>query len=116
MTVTPEGVESLSHEDAVVSFLIPDEPWDQNVIQGFCHFVLFFTSRGTGERWVAEHDGTLLLSVDDAEVKYKEIAETIPTQGDHNQLWEKRSYKMNEDGSYNLIAKEQQGDDGKKPS
>ncbi len=49
-----------------MSFLIPDKPWDQTVIQGFCHFVLFFTSRETGERWVAEHDGTLLLSVDDA--------------------------------------------------
>ena len=36
------------------------------MIQGFCHFVLFFTTRETGERWVAEHDGTFLLSVDDA--------------------------------------------------
>ncbi len=66
LTVTPEGVENLSHEDAVVSFLIPDKPWDQNVIQEFCHFVLFVTTRETGERWVAEHEGTLLLSVDDA--------------------------------------------------
>ncbi len=66
LTVTPEGVRDLSHEDAKVSFLMPDAPWDHSVIQGFCHYVLFFTSRETGEQWTAKHDGTFLLSVAEA--------------------------------------------------
>ena len=66
LTVTPDGVEDLSPNGAVVSFLMPDEPWDHDVIQGFCHYVLFFASRESGERWVAEHPGTFLVSVDDA--------------------------------------------------
>lgn len=66
LMVTPEGVEDLSPDGAVVSFLMPDEPWDHDVIQGFCHYVLFFASRESGERWVAEHPGTFLVSVDDA--------------------------------------------------
>jgi hypothetical protein len=49
-----------------VSFLAPDAPWDHGVIQGFCHYVLFFTSRETGEQWAAKHEGTFLLSVAEA--------------------------------------------------
>ncbi len=66
LTVTPEGVKDLSHEDAQVSFLTPDAAWDHSVIQGFCHYVLFFTSRETGEQWTAKHEGTFLLSVAEA--------------------------------------------------
>ncbi|MEW6321319.1 MAG: organomercurial lyase [Acidobacteriota bacterium] len=62
-TVTPAGVEALSHAEAVVSFLAPDEPWDHAVIQRFCHFVLLFESRTSGSAWVADHPGTVLLSV-----------------------------------------------------
>lgn len=66
LTVTSEGVEDVSPAGAVVSFLTPDEPWGQDVIQGFCHYVLFFASRESGGQWVAEHPGTFLVSVDDA--------------------------------------------------
>ena len=50
----------------MVSFLTPDAPWDHGVIQGFCHFVLFFTSRQTGQQWIAKHEGTFLLSAAEA--------------------------------------------------
>jgi len=66
LTVTPEGVKDLSHEDARVSFLAPDAPWDHSVVQGFCHYVLFFTSRETGEQRAAKHEATFLLSVAEA--------------------------------------------------
>jgi hypothetical protein len=32
----------------------------------FCHYVLFFTSPETGERWTAKHPGTFLYTIDDA--------------------------------------------------
>lgn len=65
LTVAPAGVESLSHPDAVVSFLAPDAPWDHAIIQGFCHFVLLFENRSSGSAWVANHPGTFLLDVDE---------------------------------------------------
>jgi hypothetical protein len=36
------------------------------LIAKFCHFVFFFTSRSSGERWVAKHPGTFLYSFDEA--------------------------------------------------
>jgi hypothetical protein len=40
-----------------VSFLTPDQGFDADVIQSFCHFVHFFASREAGETWTAEHPG-----------------------------------------------------------
>ena len=37
-----------------------------NVMAKFCHFVFFFASRASGERWVAKHPDTFLYSLDDA--------------------------------------------------
>lgn len=66
LTVTPEGVESVRPEGAAVSFLFPDGPFGPDAVQSFCHFVYFFASRRSGERWVADHPGTFLLSVNEA--------------------------------------------------
>jgi hypothetical protein len=66
MTVTPDGVEDVSPASAVVSFLVPDRPFDQDVIQSFCHFVLNFASRDSAERWASEREGIVLLPVADA--------------------------------------------------
>lgn len=52
--------------DAVVSFLSPDEPWADDVITSFCHYVLFFSSPEAGARWVAEHPGTFVLTLTEA--------------------------------------------------
>ena len=66
LTVTPDGVTQTSHPQAVVSFLMPDGPFDSGVIESFCHFVHFFASRQAGEQWVAGHPGTFLLTLGEA--------------------------------------------------
>ncbi len=66
LTVTPDGVTETSHPQAVVSFLMPDGPFDSGVIESFCHFVHFFASRQAGEQWVAGHPGTFLLTLGEA--------------------------------------------------
>jgi alkylmercury lyase len=66
LTVTPEAVQEVTPSGAVVSFLMPDKPWEQDIVQCFCHYVLFFSGRESGERWTADHPGTFLLSVEDA--------------------------------------------------
>ena len=69
LVVSPDGVESVEPTDAVVSFLLPDGHFRtsaSNVMAEFCHFVFFFTSRASGERWMAKHPGTFLYSLDDA--------------------------------------------------
>jgi alkylmercury lyase len=66
LTVGPDGVSEVSHEDAVLSFLIPDGSFsEKDVVSEFCHFIHFFGSRAAGERWVQEHPGTILLSLEE---------------------------------------------------
>lgn len=64
--MTPEGVKEVQPEHAVVSFLLPDGPFGADVVQSFCHFVHFFASRQSAQRWSADHPGTFLLTVDKA--------------------------------------------------
>jgi alkylmercury lyase len=66
LTVTPDGIAETSHPGAVVSFLMPDGPFDAGVIESFCHFVHFFASRQAGEQWTAGHPGTFLLTLGQA--------------------------------------------------
>jgi alkylmercury lyase len=66
LTVDRNGVRDLMPSGAVVSMLIPDGPFGYDVIESFCHKVLFFASEEAGTRWTAEHEGTTLLSVRDA--------------------------------------------------
>ncbi len=67
LTVSPSGIQAVEPGDVVVSFLIPDEnELRENVTASFCHFVYFFRSREDGEAWVSEHDGTFLLSLEEA--------------------------------------------------
>lgn len=70
LVVSPEQVESVEPKDAVVSFLVPDAEQFRtsaaNVMAQFCHFVFFFTSRASGERWTAKHPEAFLYSVDEA--------------------------------------------------
>jgi len=51
LVVSPEGVVETSHPLAVVSFLVPDQAFDADVIQSFCHFVHFFASEEAGRAW-----------------------------------------------------------------
>ena len=70
LVVTPHRIESAEPGSAVVSFLLPDADAfgrsAANVMAKFCHFVFFFGSRASGERWLAKHPGTFLNSVDEA--------------------------------------------------
>ena len=67
LTISPAGVQAVAPSDVVLSFLAPDESeLREDITTSFCHFVHFFRSREDGETWVSEHDGTFLLSLDDA--------------------------------------------------
>jgi alkylmercury lyase len=66
LTVTPDGATDVAPPEAVVSFLVPTRPWDDDVIGSFCHYVLYFAAEEPGRRWMATHPGTFLLSVEQA--------------------------------------------------
>jgi len=59
-------IHDLSHPDSVVSFLRPDQEWDDQVMATFCHYVLHFTSTATAKQWTDEHAGTFVLGLDEA--------------------------------------------------
>ena len=60
------SITGASHPDAVLSFLRPDQPWDNNVMTSFCHYVRHFTSPATAQRWTAGHPGTFVINLNDA--------------------------------------------------
>ena len=66
LTVGPKRVENFSPGTAVVSFLSPSTSFDMNVIASFCHYVLFFSSEESGNKWIANHENTFLLTLHDA--------------------------------------------------
>ncbi len=66
MTVTPEGLQDVSPASAVVSFIAPTKPFDFDVIESFCYYVLNFASRESAERWASERQGIVLLPAAEA--------------------------------------------------
>ncbi len=66
LVVDGDGVREVTPPGAVVSMVIPDGPFGYDVIESFCHRVLFFASEESGRSWVAEHEGTTLLTVQEA--------------------------------------------------
>jgi len=66
LTVSSRRVENFSPDSAVISFLNPTASFDMNVIASFCHYVLFFSSEESGNKWIANHEDTFLLTVNDA--------------------------------------------------
>jgi alkylmercury lyase len=60
------AITAASHPHAVLSFLRPGQPWDDEVITTFCHYVWHFTGPATAQRWTAAHPGTFVLSLDGA--------------------------------------------------
>jgi alkylmercury lyase len=77
LVVAPERILSAEPPDAVVSFVLPDAEVfgtsAANVMAKFCHFIFFFSTRLSGERWVAKHSGTFLYSLDEAFVLAKRL-------------------------------------------
>lgn len=69
LTVSPDGIESLSPEGIVVSMNSP-EAWDSTAVERLiataCHFIYFFGSSESGRQWMESHPSTVLLSLDEA--------------------------------------------------
>src|SRR5579883_3339443 len=70
LAVTPARIQSADPAEAVVSFIQPEAQVfgtsAANVMAKFCHYVFFFSSRRSGERWIAKHPDTFLYSLDQA--------------------------------------------------
>jgi len=83
VTVTPDGVEKVKPESAVVSWVNSADL--SNIRGSVCHYVNFFSSPETASRWIAEHPGKMMMfyPVIDAfqaakkiQNKYSEMSET----------------------------------------
>ncbi|MPZ70179.1 MAG: hypothetical protein GEU71_11730 [Actinobacteria bacterium] len=66
LTATGDGVKEAEPSQTIVSFLLPEGAFGADAIEGFCHYVHFFSSSESGGAWVADHPGTFLLTVDEA--------------------------------------------------
>jgi alkylmercury lyase len=70
LVVSPERIESVEPETAVISFLLPNSAdfseSAANIMATFCHFVFFFASYESGRKWAAKHEGTFLYSLEEA--------------------------------------------------
>lgn len=68
LTVSPARVEAVEPTGVVVSMRRP-ETWEVSsagrIMASACHFHFFFASPESGERWVARHPETFLLSLDE---------------------------------------------------
>lgn len=60
------AVVDISHPNAVLSFLRPDRPWDDDVVVSFCHYVLLVGDMDAARRWSGEHAGTFTIGLDEA--------------------------------------------------
>jgi alkylmercury lyase-like protein len=60
------AISDASHPGSVLSFLRPGQPWGDDVIASFCHYVWHFTGPATAQRWTALHPGTFVISLDTA--------------------------------------------------
>jgi alkylmercury lyase len=76
-TVGPDGVHELTPRGAVVSMLVPGRAFGYDVIETFCHRVLFFANPEAGASWTARHEGTTLLSVQEAFEVGRAVSERI---------------------------------------
>lgn len=69
LSVSPTRVEAVQPSGIVASMVRPDM-WNltsaAQVRTSACHFMFFFASRASGERWQAMHPRTVLLSLDEA--------------------------------------------------
>ena len=67
MKVTPRGMADVRPANTMLSFVTPQQAKvEENVILHFCHYVHFFAAPEYGARWVAEHPGTFLMTLEDA--------------------------------------------------
>ena len=63
--VSPDAVERVQPESAVLSLLLPDvESGRQDIVSSFCHFVYFFKDEAAARDWTATRPGTYVISID----------------------------------------------------
>ena len=67
LTITQDGLQEVYPETAVISMLNPEGEFDHDVVLSFCHYVWFFATPESGRQWTAEHPGTFLLTVEEAD-------------------------------------------------
>ena len=65
LETTPEGVQKVEPESAVVSYVTSVDPED--IRESFCNSVNFFTSPETAEQYLSERPGLKMLTVRDVE-------------------------------------------------
>jgi len=67
LTVTPEGVENLKPDTAVVSIVVPEASEACCDVRGaFCNQVHFFSSSEAASSWLKAHQGAIIIPVGDA--------------------------------------------------
>lgn len=67
LTVTAQGLRDIEPESTVMSFLVLGAEKTQfELRENFCCYVHFFRSRQDGREWVSKHEGTFLISLDEA--------------------------------------------------
>jgi alkylmercury lyase len=81
LVVDREGAREINPASALVSMVIPDGPFGYDVIESFCHKVLFFASEVTGTKWIAEHEATTLLPVEQAFELGRVLTERVAPDG-----------------------------------
>lgn len=65
LVVTPKYAQRRNDKPLYLSFLQPDmQKLQDDITVNFCHFVHFFGSKKDAEHWLAEHPGTVLLTLD----------------------------------------------------
>lgn len=77
LVVDRNGAREVTPAGVVVSMVVPDGPFGYDVIESFCHRVLFFASEAAGASWAAKHEGTTLLSVQEAFEVGRALSERI---------------------------------------
>ena len=65
LTVTAKGIEGLNPRGAMMSMLQPPQDILQDVVSKLCHYIHFFATPETGERWTAQNPGTFLMTVEE---------------------------------------------------
>lgn len=77
LTVAPDRIQTVQPTTAVLSFLSPKthdlDTSARNAMANFCHFVFFFASHESGERWATKHPGTFLYTLEDASELAKRV-------------------------------------------
>lgn len=69
LTVSSAGVEAVEPSGIAMSMMRLDA-WEltsaDRIMASACHFIFFFASRASGERWQTKHPETVLVSLDEA--------------------------------------------------